>query len=119
MGNAAGVTSGGQRVARITVVLIHGAVSIHSRHSTTYGSGCGSQPFGADLGPIRHRISEYLYLVKAKGVSQQFLTVWTQCLFGESVSPLEFSFEPAHLPGWNLLPAVPAIKAVRAELFTT
>jgi hypothetical protein len=23
---------------------------------------------------------------------------WKQCLFGESVSPLEFSFEPAHLP---------------------
>ena len=29
--------------------------------------------------------------------------------------PFEFSFEPAHLPGRNLLPAAPAIKAVRAE----
>jgi hypothetical protein len=29
--------------------------------------------------------------------------------------PREFSFEPAHLPGRNLLPAAPAIKAARAE----
>ena len=41
-----------------------------------------------------------------EGVSQQFLTVSTHCLFQESVSRLEFSFELAHLPAEILLPAV-------------